>query len=446
MGSALRTVLALLAGIALLLTGHGLFVTLLGVRMVQEGFGTGTIGLIQSMYYLGFAAGTLVGGPVIERVGHIRTFAALAAVVASAALCHALLVDPWLWAALRAAAGFALVGMFMVTESWLNATATNAIRGGLFSVYLVLNYCALSVGQLLLNLGDPGDFQLFSLVAILMSLSLVPVTLSRTPGPSRTPVVDPTEVSRERLGLARLLRVSPLAVAGCLCAGLSNSAFYSLAPVYATAEGLDTQQISVFMGMTILCGLVLQWPVGRLSDRYDRRQVMLVIAALSAAVSTAIFALGPHGFTFVVTMTGIYVGLTFTLYGLSVAHANDFVRPEQFVATSAGLYLAFAVGASAGPALASLLIATLGPAGLYAHFAAVLSLLTAFTAWRMFRGARLPLAAQSGYVPRPETTPAVAELDPRAEGAAELRVGPEAREPGEEPAVTAPGARGPSSG
>ncbi|MDX1434536.1 MAG: MFS transporter, partial [Gammaproteobacteria bacterium] len=276
----LRAVFSLLLSYGLLLLANGLFNTLLSVRSQIEGFATEVVGLIMAAYFFGLLMGARYAVQVVANVGHIRAFAAFASVMSVAALVHVLWVDPLVWAVLRCASGFCMAGMIMVTESWLNERSTNQTRGQVLAFYMITNYFSAGCGQFLLTAADPARFQLFSIASIIFSLALVPVLLTRASAPKPAP--------RERLRIGELWRTSPLGLTGAFCAGLVNASFFGLGPIFATGEGLDLAQTSTFMASVIFGGLLLQIPVGRLSDSVDRRTVLAGVALLTSVACLAI--------------------------------------------------------------------------------------------------------------------------------------------------------------
>jgi predicted MFS family arabinose efflux permease len=299
-----------------------------------------------------------------------------------------------------------MAGLFMTMESWLNHRAANEIRGRTFAVYAVTSGAAVATGPLLLNLGDPRDFELFSLMAILYAAALLPVALTRTGNPEMA--------RRQRLGLARLFAISPLGVIGCLTAGLVNSSFYGLGAVYGQSVGLSSAAVSAFITVTLVGGLLAQFPVGIASDRMDRRHLMLYLTLAAAVAAGAIALFGVRAFIPLATLGFVMDALAHPLYGLSVAQTNDYVARDEFVPAAGGLLLAYSIGASIGPIASSMAIAGLGPSGLFAFIAVVLLALAAFTLYRMRRRVAKPIADQGEFVTVPQTTAVVAELDPRA--------------------------------
>ena len=250
MTTILRQLAALLFSTAILVTGNGLFNTLLPVRAEIEAFPTLAIGLLGSIYFGGFVLGCLQGPLIVRRVGHIRTFAALSGIVAATALAHVLVVDPIAWGVLRFVAGFGFAGLYVVIESWLNDRATADNRGAIMSIYTFISLCVLMAGQFLLTTYDPAGFELFALVAVLLTLALVPVALTRQRDPTRPATIG--------LDIPRLWRLSPAGFAGCLCVGLVNGSFWSLGPLFADRSGLDIDNLVYFVAAAPLAGASMQ--------------------------------------------------------------------------------------------------------------------------------------------------------------------------------------------
>ncbi|UEM02932.1 MFS transporter [Skermanella rosea] len=404
-------ILPLLVSLGILVLGNGLFSTLLAVRMGAESFPVDRIGIIMAAYSVGFVLGTLRCPRVVERVGHIRAFAAFAALAAISALVHAIVVDQIVWLLLRVVAGFCLAGLFTITESWINASSSNTVRGRVLSVYMTVNYLSLGASQSLITVIDPNGFQIFSLVAILVALSLVPLALSR--------VQSPGSVGTNRLRVIEIVRISPLGVAGCIGAGLINGAFGSMGPVYVQARGGTVEDVGLFMMVAILSGFLMQFPMGRLSDRFDRRTVFLgAIAGVSAAAVALAFADDVPNLAFA-AMLGLYGGLAYSIYPIALAHANDFMSSDEVVPASAGLLLMFGVGSVVGPVLASQVMGLLGFNGLFFYIGSIAGVLVLFTLYRMTARQAKPLEEQGAFVPMPQTatTPIALELNPRAEAA-----------------------------
>ncbi len=309
------SVSSLLLGLGILLIGSGCLGTLLGMRATVEHFPEMVTGLIMSSYFLGFVAGAYFCPPIINRVGHIRTFAVMAAVASAVVLIHALVVDPLAWAALRFVTGVCSVGLFMVIESWLNSQSSNQRRGQVFAVYMTVNMVAMAAGQYLILINDIRTYVPFAVITILYSLSLVPVALTR--------VLEPTPVAAPALRLHHLFGKSPLGVLGTLIAGLVSGAFWGMGAVFAKLMGLPNHWIAGFMSAVIMGGAVLQLPIGRLSDHRDRRVVLLAVSLGGAATVLASFAMDWKVPLAVIVGGFVYGGFTMPIYALSVAHTND---------------------------------------------------------------------------------------------------------------------------
>ena len=373
------TVLSLLLSYGLLLLGNGLFATLLGVRTQIEGFSAVSVGLIVTGYFTGLLVGAFRAPRVVARVGHIRAFAAFASVMSVTALLPALIIHPALWAASRMASGFCMAGMILVTESWLNERATNANRGQVLSLYMITNYFAAGCGQLLLPISDPSRFHLFSIASIIFSLSLVPVLLTRASAPIPRPP--------DRVRFDELWRTSPLGFMGALGSGLVNSVFHGLGAVFAHGIGLSIAQTSTFMATAIFGGLALQWPIGRLSDRIDRRWILVGVAAATALACVGVVAAAGRYLPGLYLFAALYGGLSFTIYSVSAAHTNDFSDPARRVETASALLIAYGIGATLGPLIASAVMGGVGPRGLFMYSAMVNVLLALFGVYRMRRRA-----------------------------------------------------------
>jgi MFS family permease len=394
-GRIVSSIASLLLGFALLVMGNGLLGTLVALRMVHANFPSATIGFVQAAYYTGFMLGAWRGSAIIARVGHHRAFAAFAALAAASALGYAVTSQAAVWMALRFMTGFSLVGIFAVMESWLNGVAPNAFRGRVFSVYSITTYLCVGAGQFLIGVANSNGFELFSLVAALFALSLVPASLAHVSvadSDERPEPAGPLEAppKTKLKALPSLWRDAPLALWGCFASGLLNSTFYALYPVYMRGAGYAVEEVSSFMGVALIAALLPQWPLAYLSDRFDRKRVICAIASALTLASATLFVF--HGAAFVQPVAYLYVSLIFTIYGVSVAHANDWIAPRQRVAVSAGLLLTFALGGSIGPIAASFVMSRVGPAGIYL-FALLATASLAALAWRSI-GARRNAASQ----------------------------------------------------
>ena len=378
--NSLRSVAALLLSFGLLLMGNALFGTLLGLRSKLEGFSTQTTGFVMAGFFVGMLLGAIYAVRVVSAVGHIRAFAAFASIMSVAVLTHLLRVDPFTWFFLRLMAGFCMAGMVMVVESWLNESATNSTRGQIFSLYMIVNYLGAALGQFVLTFGDPAQFELFIMASIIFSIALVPVLMTRASAPK--------PFAPERMRFRDLIAISPLGVAGAVCAGLTNSSVNAMGPVFAKGLGLDITHISIFMASVIAGGMMLQYPVGRLSDRLDRRTVLLFVAGASAVASLGIVFATTQSIYWLFVAGAVYGAFTLTVYALSAAQINDLADPEKLVQVASGVLIAYGIGAVIGPILAGQLMGQFGPKSVFVMNATIMGGLALYTAWRMVRRAR----------------------------------------------------------
>lgn len=372
---ALAPVAALLLSAAFLLMGNGLQSTLAPLRANVEAFSPIALGLLGAGYYAGFALGCVAGPMLVRRAGHIRAFAAMVAIASSAALAHPLFLDEWVWTGLRVITGFCLATLFMVIESWLNEKATNETRGLVFSTYIVINLSVVTVGQLMVTLDDVRAFSLFTLASILVSLAAVPLAMTRSAQP------DPPEAVRLRL--LRLYRLSPVGVVGVFAVGLSNGAFWSLGPVFAQGQGDGATAAAIFMSIGAIAGAVGQWPLGRASDKTDRRYVIAFTALGAAAAGIAMWALDTGETHVRLACVWAFGMFALPMYAVTAAHMNDKIEDGGFVEAAGGLLLTFSAGAIIGPIAASAAMSTLGENSLFLFTAAVHVCLIAFTLARI---------------------------------------------------------------
>ena len=397
---------SLFASSAILLAGGALQNTLVSIRANIEGFPLQAIGVVMAGYYAGFILGCLMTPEMVRRVGHIRVFAALAAIAAASSLIFAIEPSTWLWTGLRVVVGFSFAGLYMLIESWINERSTNANRGQVLAIYRIIDFAAMTVGQYLLLLADPAGFVLFSLVAVLIALAIVPVALTRIEHPS-----PPREA---KLNLRRLWSVSPLAVAGCFAVGLTNGAFWSIGPIYVQQMGYGAAMVASFMSAAILAGAAAQYPLGLMSDVVDRR-LILILAALGAAIAGAVLmATGALSEYAMLAGAATYGVFAMAIFGLAAAHANDHAEPEDFVAVSGGLLLVYGLGSVAGPLVSPWIMTSFGPSALFGYTGAMHAALVLFGIYRTIRRRNVPAAEQEDFVVARPTTPAVFEFDPRS--------------------------------
>lgn len=389
----------------ILLAGNGIQGTLVTLRADAEGFGAALIGLIGTAYFAGFAASCIVTPHFIRRVGHIRVFAALATIASAGTLALVLLIDPYVWLLIRFAMGFCFSGLFTVMESWLNASSKNTDRGRVFSIYRLVDLGAVAGTQFLLPLFGTGGFELFAITAIFFSLSLVPVSLADRSSPKPP--------SQFNFDLKAVWIISPLACLGCLTLGMTNASFRLIGPLYAERMGLDTAAIAIFIAVEIIGGAMLQYPLGYLSDRYDRRW-MVIIATLGAAVAGFYLSWVPHGAVYPIYFGSFLFGaFAIPLYSLSVAHANDRADPDQYVLVAAGLLFIYAVGASIGPLVGSMVIEQFGAPAFFTYTSLIHVSLILATLFRMTKRPRVSEEARKRFAMLLRTSPVIAKLAAR---------------------------------
>ena len=370
--------------------GAGLQSTLLGLRATLEGYAPQITGLIMSAYYVGYLAGTRIASRLLRQVGHVRVFAALAAVASAAILIQGCWVYPLPWAVMRMVSGLCFAGIYVVAESWLNHRANRDNRGGLLALYMLVLYVGLGLAQFLLLSADPRSAVPFMLVSILISLAVLPIVASAQQVPERT--VPST------LRLRDLYVNSPLGVAAVAVSGMISSIIFSMGPVYARLSGFGTRGVSAFMAVSILAAVLTQYPVGRLSDRVDRRTVIagVCLLATGASAAIAIFPLQPH--VLFLCLAALFSGFALTLYSLAVSHVNDKLEPSQMVAGSSALLLLNGAAAAIGPLLAGGLMSWFGPRAYFTTLAILTGSLLIYDVWRKSRRAAVKPADKSPFV------------------------------------------------
>ena len=401
---------ALLVGMSALLLGNGLFGTLTALRMSLEGFDPTLIGIVVSCHSLGFVLGCVYGQRIIARVGAIRCFTAFAAMMAVFVLLLPLYVTAWSWIPLRLGFGFCSAMVFMVAESWLAGAVPPERKGRIFSIYMVINKGCFGTGQLLLQVADPAGDRLFMLLGVLFAVCLVPIALARHDAPRN--------LGEERMSIRELYRASPVGVMGAMATGLANASIIGLSPVFILAVGLDVRAVSTYMMIFMFGSLALQIPIGRLSDRFDRRKVLVAVAYCAAVTCIVIAVVGELSVWLLYGLAFAIGGLSAVTYPIAMAHASDHAGTQRMVAIMAGLLFAFGIGASVSPFVASLAMKHLGAGGLYFYAGAVYLFMGSFTVYRMTRRAPVPEGDQSAFVAQPQmlqSSQAVTALDPRAE-------------------------------
>jgi MFS family permease len=397
------SITTLLVGTAVLFLGYGLLITLLPLRAKLEVFSTAMIGVMGGAYFAGFAVGCLIGPWVVKKVGHIRAFAGFAAIAAVLVLVLPMAIDPAIWAGVRGISGICFAILFMVIESWLNDQSSNEIRGRVLSIYIIVTNLVTMGGQLMVNLSDPAGPVLFTFAAMLVCLSLVPLSL--------TPTSTPKPIATAKLRITKLYHTSPSGFVGCLAFGLADGAFWSLAPVFADAKGLPVADITFVMSLFVVGGSISQWPLGHYSDKVDRRWVIAFVCAGSVCTASALAFLDLDDRWLAYALACAHGAFMLPIYPLLLAHTNDYAPNSLLVETSSGLLLLYAVGAMAGPSVAAALMQTYGDGSLFLFIAGVLAVLLVYILFRLGRREIAKAEERVEFYPVPKTSPSVYSLE-----------------------------------
>lgn len=379
----------LLMGIMLLMVGNGVQGTLLGIRGALEGFSTYEMSVVTSAYFVGFLGGSRLAPLLIQRVGHVRVFAALGSLISAVLVLYPAIPDVAAWTVMRVVIGFCFSGVYVTAESWLNNAATNETRGQTLSAYMIVQMIGLVTAQAILNAGDPTGFILFIIPSVLVSLAFTPILLTANPAP----VFGTTR----RMGFGALWRASPLGCMGMLLTGGIYSAMLGMPAVWGMSVGLSVAEISIFVGAIMVGGLVFQYPMGWLSDRMDRRTLIMALSFAGAAAMAFVWLANP-GFVVLVGMAMLLGGIVNPAYSLLIAHTNDYLPNEDMAGASSGLIFLNGLGAIAGPLVTGWMMETTGPNGFFLVIGLLLAMLGLYALWRTTRRGALS-AAQTGAAP-----------------------------------------------
>ncbi len=402
---------ALLFGSALLLFAGGMHGLVLPVRGSAEGFSASSLGLLGTGWAIGYVLGCVLTPRLVGLVGHIRTFGTMCALASVTILFQALLVETWAWIPSRAISGFCFAGAAMIVESWLNDRAQPETRGTIFGIYTMVNLAAMTAGQMAIALGDTTSFVFFALGGIFYSLALIPTALSTSPSPAPL-----TSVS---LDLATLWRNSPVAVVAVFLVGISNAAFGTLSAVYADRAGLAITSIALFSSLPVMAGALSQVPIGFVSDRMDRRIVLILTAFVALAADLAFILMAPEDRGTNLALASLFGAAIFAMYPIIVAHANDHAPPGTSIQVSGGLLMVFGLGSVAGPLVAGVAMSAVGKQGLFLTTIAAHAILILFALWRLFSSPAVRDADKGTFqvsMPARVSTPETAAL---AEGETE---------------------------
>ncbi|GKY87938.1 MFS transporter [Sinisalibacter aestuarii] len=398
----LKSSWALLFGMMLLMVGNGIQGTLLGLRGQIEGFTTFEMSLVMAGYFAGFLGGSRAAPWLIRRVGHVRVFAALGSFISAVLILYPVMTEPVAWMLLRVAIGFSFSGVYVTAESWLNHAASNENRGKALSLYLIVQMIGIIAAQGLVVLADPGGFVLFILPSVLVSLAFAPILLSVSP--------TPAFATTRRMSLMELYRISPLGVVGILLMGAVFSAQFGMAAVFGTAAGLSVGQLSLFISMMYVGGLVMQFPIGWMSDRIERRRLILAVAGLGA-LGALVPVLMPGHYSALLVAAFLIGGTANPLYALIIAYTNDFLETDDMPAASSGLMFVNGVGAVAGPLVTGWAMGAFGPTGFFVYLVAVLLILVGYGLWRMTRRPAVPVEDTHSYAAvLPSASPVVMDI------------------------------------
>ncbi len=401
----LLSLTALLLGSAFLLFAGGINALILPIRGEIEGFTATSLGLLGTGWALGYVLGCVQTPALVAKVGHIRAFGAMCALAAITVLLSLLFLSPGVWIPLRGISGFCFAGAAMIVESWLNEQTDRNSRGRVFGIYTMVNLAATTAGQMVLTLGDPAGFLFFVLAAIVYCMALLPTALSAsaTPAPLRS----------VRLDIRGLWRNSPIAVFAVLMVGVSNASFGALSAVFAARIGLELTDVALFASIPVLAGALAQYPVGVLSDRYDRRVILIGVAVLGLTADLVFLFAGLTATWANLALSAVFGASVYAMYPIIVAHANDHAAPGTAIQVSGGLLLVFGVGSIFGPAVAGFTMSGLGASSLFLVTGFAHLLLIAFALLRLRRRAGVAAAEKTHFVASPmprATTPETAVL------------------------------------
>ncbi len=415
---------ALFTGFGIIIISHGFQGNLLGIRSVLEDFNFIATGTIMSGYFVGYFLGANMVPNLVSKVGHIRVFAAFASMASLSSLVHVVFVDPVVWTLARFLTGFSMIGIFIIVESWLNDRANNRTRGKVLSFYMFVTFFGLALGNLLLNVSSPKNYEPFILISLLFSIALIPILLVKRKPPKFKKISS--------INIKELFKISPMGSFSMFCSGFIFSAIFAMLSVYAVTMNLSIFEISLLLVGTTLSGAFFQWPIGYLSDSYDRRIVIIacsvfasLFAILSVLFSGASFenlftetAVRFNYFSTVLDKTKLFIfiillsGMILPLFSLNLALVNDYIPKEKFVAAGGGLNIIFGLGAMAGPLMCSALMNLFGPNGFFVHLLIFLLAIVFFGIYRMNKR-KYEDNPESTFTALPrDITPLGIELDP----------------------------------
>ena len=409
---------ALFTGYAIIMVAFGLQGNLLGVRSVIEDFTLLSTGTLMSAYFVGYFIGANIVPNLVAKVGHIRVFAAFASTASLSILIHATFVNPFIWSIARFLTGISIVSIFIVVESWLNDRANNRTRGKLLSIYMFITFCSMALGTLLLNIADPIKYEPFILISLLLSIALIPILLTKRKAP-QFKKISPIKIKD-------LYKISPMGVFTSFCTGLIHSAIFSLTAVYAAKMHFNIFEISLLVFLIIISGALFQWPLGYLSDKTDRRTV-IIFSCIAASVFgfLAIYSIGSvpevmylaidwqkNKIMFFVFAT-LFAGFSLPIYAINIAHTNDYISKDKFVSAGSGLQLVMGLEAMAGPITCTIFMNYFGANGFFLYLITFHIIISLFGFYRINIRRSVEDNPDNTFTPLPRNiTPAGIELDP----------------------------------
>jgi len=399
--SIFRSSWALFLGIGLLMIGNSMQGTLLGLRGSLEGFNPTVMGFVMAAYFIGFLGGSWFTPLLIRNVGHVRVFAALASLVSAAFIIYAVFVNPWAWALMRLIVGFGFSGVYVVAESWVNNATDNEHRGQALSAYMIIQMLGIVIGQALINVSEPGGYDLFILMSVLVSISFAPILLSAAPAP--------VTGASERMSITELFKSSPLGCIGSMLLGGVFSALFGMAVVYAGELEFSVETTSAFVSAIYIGGMLMQYPIGWASDRMDRRRVIMVVTAIGtgACVLGIVGAPNKPALFIAAFLLG---GVANPLYSLLIAHTNDFLPASKMASASSGLVFLNGLGAMFGPVTVGYMMQSFGPNGFFLFNAILCATISAYAAYRMTQRPAIDPEDTGSYVPVPARSVVSAEV------------------------------------
>ena len=392
---------ALLFGMFLLMLGNGLQGTLLGVRGSIEGMSPQTMSWVMTGYFVGFLFGSQLTPNMIRRVGHVRVFAALGSLVSACLILYAAWTNPYFWFLLRIIVGFCFSGIYVVAESWLNDSSSNETRGQTLSAYLIVQMMGIVLAQAVLNFADPSGYMLFIIISVVVSLSFAPILLSVSPAPQFQ--------TSKRMTLSQLWSISPLGVVGQFFLGAIFAALFGMASVYGTERGLTVKDISLFVAAIYFGGMILQYPIGWVSDRMDRRVLIFIVCSIGTFFSFA--ANLSDNFIWLLIVAFIIGGVSNPLYSLYIAYTNDYLEHDDMASASGGLIFLTGIGAIFGPSIVGWLLDAYGAASYFWFIGTVMAIMGSYALYRMTQTSSTAVEDTNAYAPiTPTSTPIAMEL------------------------------------